>query len=108
MDGMADPAGSSSSVSSGPALVDGRYVFRANELELEVDPALGGRITRFSLAGANILTGPEVVARGDGTVPNMYGSTFWTSPQSAWNWPPETALDSDPLQSRLAEAFREA
>jgi hypothetical protein len=31
----------------------------------------------------------------------MYGSTFWTSPQSIWNWPPETALDSDPLESSL-------
>jgi hypothetical protein len=101
MDGMADPGTGLSGVSSGPALVDGRYVFRANELELEVNPALGGRITRFSLGGANILTGPEVVARGEGTLPNMYGSTFWTSPQSTWNWPPETALDSDPLESRL-------
>jgi hypothetical protein len=101
MDGMADTGAISSGVSSGPALVDGRYVFRANELQLEVNPALGGRITRFSLGGANILTGPEVVARGEGTVPNMYGSTFWTSPQSTWDWPPETALDSDPLASSL-------
>jgi hypothetical protein len=101
MDGMADPGSGSSGVFSGPALVNGRYVFRANELELEVDPSLGGRVTRFSLGGANILTGPEVVARGEGTVPNMHGSTFWTSPQSTWNWPPETALDSDPLASSL-------
>ena len=101
MDGMADPGTGSSGVSSGPALVNGRYLFRANELELEVNPSLGGRITRFSLGGVNILTGPEVVARGEGTLPNMYGSTFWTSPQSTWDWPPETALDSDPLASSL-------
>jgi hypothetical protein len=24
----------------------------------------------------------------------MYGSTFWTSPQSAWDWPPEIELDA--------------
>jgi hypothetical protein len=81
--------------------VDGRYVFRAQELELEVNPSLGGRITRFSLGGENILTGPEVVARGEGSLPNMYGSTFWTSPQTTWGWPPETELDSEPLESSL-------
>src|SRR5262245_42242357 len=52
-----------------PALENGRYVFRADELELEVNPAVGGRITRFSLGGTNILTGPEVVAQGDGALP---------------------------------------
>jgi hypothetical protein len=77
-----------------PTLEAGRYVFRMGDIELVVDPAIGGRITRFSLAGENILTGPEVVAGGEGSLPNMYGSTFWTSPQSAWGWPPEVALDS--------------
>jgi hypothetical protein len=96
MDGMADPARVTA-----PALENGRYVFRMGELEFEVNPALGGRITRFSLGGTNILTGPDVVAQGQGTLPNMYGSTFWTSPQSVWSWPPETALDSDPLPSAL-------
>jgi hypothetical protein len=24
----------------------------------------------------------------------MYGSTFWTSPQSAWGWPPEVEIDA--------------
>jgi hypothetical protein len=24
----------------------------------------------------------------------MYGSTFWTSPQSAWGWPPEAEIDA--------------
>ncbi|MEY4547313.1 MAG: hypothetical protein RL685_3508 [Pseudomonadota bacterium] len=91
MDGMGEPGRASA-----PALENGRYVFRAGELELEVNPELGGRVTRFSLDGMNILTGPEVVADGAGTLPNMYGSTFWTSPQSVWSWPPEAALDSDP------------
>jgi hypothetical protein len=70
------------------------YVFRMGERELVVQPAIGGRITRFSLEGQNILTGPEVVASGDGVLPDMYGSTFWTSPQSGWGWPPEAAIDT--------------
>jgi hypothetical protein len=96
MDGMGEPGRASA-----PTLENGRYVFRAGELELEINPALGGRVTRFSLEGVNILTGPEVVADGEGTLPNMYGSTFWTSPQSVWSWPPEVALDSDPHVARV-------
>jgi hypothetical protein len=85
-----------------PAFDAGRYVFRLGEVEMEVDPTIGGRIIRFSLSGENILTGPEVVANGEGTTPNMWGSTFWTSPQSAWGWPPEVALDAALHRARVA------
>jgi hypothetical protein len=95
----ADPAG--------PALDAGRYVFRMGDVELEIDPATGGRVTRFSRAGENILTGPEVVAAGDGSLPNMYGSTFWTSPQSAWGWPPEAAIDAALHQAEVVGAVLE-
>lgn len=77
-----------------PVFEAGRYVLSMGDVELEVDPAVGGRVTRFSLGGENILTGPEVVAGGEGSLPNMYGSTFWTSPQSAWGWPPEVEIDA--------------
>jgi len=90
-----------------PTLDAGRYVLRLGELELVVDPSIGGRVTRFSRAGANILTGPEVVADGEGSTPNMYGSTFWTSPQSTWGWPPEVAIDSAPLPARVDGAVLE-
>lgn len=97
---MLDPAvggssGGGASEPALPALEQGRYVFRAGRAELEVDAGLGGRVTRFSLDGRNVLTGPEVVAAGPDTLPNMFGSTFWTSPQSDWGWPPETELDSE-------------
>jgi hypothetical protein len=36
-----------------------------------------------------VLTGPEVD-------PDNYGSTFWTSPQSDWEWPPVPEVDSAP------------
>jgi hypothetical protein len=78
-----------------PAFDNGHFVLRSGEIELAVDPTIGGRVTRFSLAGVNILTGPEVVALGPASTPNMYGSTFWTSPQSDWGWPPEAAMDND-------------
>jgi hypothetical protein len=64
-----------------------RFGKGAGETELEVDGALGGRITRFSLAGRNVLTGPEVNDLN-------FGSTFWISPQAQWGWPPPVEHDS--------------
>lgn len=70
---------------------------RANESEFKlelrgslfrVDPAVGGRITGFSCAGREVLCGLEDL--GDWT---NGGSTFWTSPQAAWGWPPDETLD---------------
>jgi hypothetical protein len=109
---MADSMEGVTEVQSGgagptPALDAGRYVLRMGNVELEVDPSIGGRVTRFSLAGENILTGPEVVAAGEGSTPNMYGSTFWTSPQSAWGWPPEAALDTESHRARVDAAVLE-
>jgi hypothetical protein len=58
-------------------------------LRFEVDPLVGGRVTSFSLEGADVLTGSDVD-------PDSYGSTFWTSPQSDWGWPPPPELDRAP------------
>jgi hypothetical protein len=93
-DEVAGGRATGAAVSAAPVFEAGRYVLRMGDVELEVDPAIGGRVTRFSLGGENILTGPDVVAGGEGSLPNMYGSTFWTSPQSAWGWPPEIEIDA--------------
>lgn len=90
-----------------PAFDAGRYVLAVGDVELEVDPNVGGRVTRFSLAGENILTGPEVVAGGLDSTSDMYGSTFWTSPQSAWGWPPEAAFDTAAHRARVDGAVLE-
>src|SRR5690606_29442140 len=54
-----------------------------------VDPTAGARIAGFFVGNTNLLTGPEVD-------PSNYGSTFWTSPQSDWNWPPPPEVDNQP------------
>lgn len=57
-------------------------------LKICVDASMGGHIIEFSLDGANALaTGTPAV-----------GSTFWPSPQQAWNWPPPPALDNAPYE----------
>jgi hypothetical protein len=65
------------------------HVLAFGDVAFEVDPAVGGRITALRLGGRNLLTGPE-------TDPGNYGSTFWTSPQAVWGWPPQPEIDHAP------------
>jgi hypothetical protein len=71
------------------ALVSGDIVF-------EVDPAAGGRVTSFRLAGREALLAPDVDE-------NNYGSTLWTSPQSDWGWPPPPEFDQVAYAATRAE-----
>ena len=62
------------------------FCIRHGEIKLECTAANSGRITVFALADRNILT--------DATVnPFNFGSTFWTSPQKDWEWPPPKEID---------------
>jgi hypothetical protein len=69
-----------------PRLQDGRHVLAWDDVSFEVDAQTGGRVTALRLAGRNLLTGPEID-------PGNFGSTFWTSPQSTWGWPPVPEVD---------------
>jgi hypothetical protein len=53
---------------------------------IEIDPVDGARTVAFSLDGRSV-----VVPREES--PEAYGSSFWTSPQSDWVWPPPLELD---------------
>ena len=64
-----------------------------DDVALEIDAAVGGRVTALRLGGRNLLIGPEVD-------PGNYGSTFWTSPQTAWGWPPVPEIDHQPYEIR--------
>ncbi len=70
------------------------YSFQFGDTRLAVDANLGGRIVTFAFSGRNILTGPAVD-------PANFGSTFWSSPQSDWNWPPPPEIDSAPYAASL-------
>ncbi|MES1157693.1 MAG: DUF4380 domain-containing protein [Haliangium ochraceum] len=77
-----------------PQTPDGRYVIAWNDLALEVDARTGGRVTALRLGGRNLLTGPNVDA-------GNFGSTFWTSPQSVWGWPPVPEIDHAPYRASV-------
>ncbi len=71
------------------------YSYAFGDTVFAVDAAKAGRIVTFSLGGKNILTAAKDA--GD----NNWGSTFWTSPQSDWNWPPPSEMDPDPYTAKL-------
>jgi hypothetical protein len=66
-----------------------RHRIELGRYAVEVDADDGGRITEFSLEGKNVLA-----TQSDS--PIAYGSSFWPSPQSDWDWPPPPELDRMP------------
>jgi hypothetical protein len=68
----------------------GLFRFTAGDLILEVDPKTGGRVSKYSLAGADMI----MTKATDATT---WGSVFWTSPRlKTWSpeWPPPAAIDN--------------
>ena len=80
-----------------PELRDGRHVLAWDDVSFEVDARTGGRVTALRVGGRNLLTGPEIDA-------GNFGSTFWTSPQSAWGWPPVPEVDHAAYRASIEES----
>lgn len=72
----------------------GKYLLGFENTLFECDARTGGRVTAFSLDGANVLAGPAIN-------PDNFGSTFWTSPQSDWGWPPPLEIDRAAYESQV-------
>jgi hypothetical protein len=70
-----------------PAWDGARWQLTFGQTTLQVDPGVAGRITGYRLGVDQALTGPDVH-------PDNYGSSFWTSPQAAWGWPPPAEIDT--------------
>src|SRR5579864_6948899 len=77
-----------------PAFVHPNYVIEFGHSAVEVDAADGGRIITFSFDGRSVLQSRE-------NSPEAYGSSFWTSPQSDWVWPPPRTMDKDPWKATI-------
>jgi hypothetical protein len=80
-----------------PQMRDGRHVLAWDDVSFEVDARTGGRVTALRLGGRNLLTGPEIDAAN-------FGSTFWTSPQSAWGWPPVPEVDHAAYRASIEDS----
>jgi Domain of unknown function (DUF4380) len=85
-----DAAGDVASTALVPTQNGSVVTFTNGDLSFVVDLSVGARVTTFELGSTNLLTGANVD-------PNNWGSTFWPSPQSAWNaggWPPPPEIDN--------------
>jgi len=80
-----------------PVVEGGRHVLAWDDVRVEIDAAVGGRVTALRVAGRNLLSEPAADA-------GNYGSTFWPSPQSAWGWPPVAEIDHGPYRAQLEPA----
>ena len=93
-------------------LDDEKYTVANGDVTLTVDVAHGAKILSFKLGDKEVIAqNPAAAPASDEGQPrrrwfnpNSYGSTFWTSPQAEWNWPPVAEYDSLPYSVESADA----
>ena len=66
---------------------ESKYELSVGELTMVVDAAHGGKVLSFKY------NDKEVISQS--RFPESFGSTFWTSPQKEWNWPPVPEFDKN-------------
>ena len=77
------------------ALENGKFSITNDDVTMIVDSQQGGKILSFKLGDAEILNQTPM--------PNSFGSTFWTSPQAEWNWPPVPEFDTKPYAAEIKD-----
>lgn len=77
---------------------DGCLQIVVGQLSMTIDAGHGGKILSFKRGGQEIIS--------QSRFPEAFGSTFWTSPQKEWNWPPVPEYDKQPYAvERQADRF---
>lgn len=64
-----------------------QYTLSIGQITMTIDEN-GGKISSLKYGDKEVINQTKA--------PNQYGSTFWTSPQKEWNWPPVTEFDTAP------------
>ena len=72
---------------------DGKYTLRVGNVTMVVDASKGGKIMSYKYNDKEVLSQTRMA--------NSFGSTFWTSPQSEWNWPPVPEYDTKPFKAEV-------
>lgn len=75
---------------------EGKYTITTGDVTMTVDASRGGKIVSFRYQDKEVLSQTRF--------PNSFGSTFWTSPQSDWNWPPVAEYDRLPYEAQMGDA----
>ena len=66
----------------------GLYSLQCGHVKMEINAAKGGKILSLKYDDREMLSQMRW--------PEAFGSTFWTSPQKEWNWPPVKEFDKNP------------
>lgn len=64
---------------------DEGFVIKAGDVSMTISAKEGGKVMSYKYGDKEMLSQLRMQ--------NQYGSTFWTSPQKEWNWPPVTEFD---------------
>lgn len=64
---------------------DEGFIIKAGNVTMTISAKEGGKIMSYKYDDKEMLSQLRMA--------NQYGSTFWTSPQKEWNWPPVTEFD---------------
>lgn len=70
------------------SLGESKYCIKTGDLSLTIDAAGGAKIRSFKYKDAEVIS--------QSFLRESFGSTFWTSPQKEWNWPPVAEYDKLP------------
>ena len=69
---------------------EGKYTLKNGDLTMTIDAAKGAKILSFKYGDQEAISQLKW--------PEAFGSTFWTSPQKEWYWPPIPEYDKKPYQ----------
>ena len=64
------------------------FTLQSNDALMSIDISKGGKILSLKYKEQEIIS--------QSRWPESFGSTFWTSPQKEWNWPPVPEFDKQP------------
>jgi len=64
---------------------DGLFTLTNGDVAMTIDASKGGKVMSLKYQDKEILS--------QSRWPESFGSTFWTSPQKEWNWPPVPEFD---------------
>ena len=111
LEGTGGEAASGGTATGGAAAVvptmvsasDWQFDVPSCDMVLDVNPQAGGRISSLSVGGTDIIVPYTCASYDASSTCNSSGSTFWTSPQSEWSWPPVAEIDGGTYTASVDE-----
>ena len=95
---LAAIAASHASAQTVQGSVDEGFTIKAGNVTMTVSAKEGGKILSYKYLDQEMLSQLRPA--------NQYGSTFWTSPQKEWNWPPVTEFDRAAYTDETSAAIK--